>query len=550
MSDIGQTSSRVLCLVLVFAIASGTLSGCAALSPQKFSDRLMPPISGTTTSVAKPTVAEARADAESVQKKYADAIQDLSNITPQISAALIGISATALYKVLTAGSTKAISALGVGGSALWAYNATLTSQPRQRVYGEGIRALSCAITAASPYDRAPKWINDLETEIRDTALAVEQLRDWQDTYGYLLDPEKIPTRKSNLPATCAGEGPVCPKGTSGTLADDQALKECQASFDKWNKNCGAKGGTAETTVAPPARFTAAMLRARDEQARSALAVLNARGLRGTIDVAGQSLMDRSTDIQVKVSGEVLKTEPDPTAVLATLKNLKQVATLISGSTLTAPTPKTEISAGDAQRGALIPAALPKADSERAREISDALSDLKGRLDNSYKARVMIESRLAEVNGAVSKVNRTLDQCEFTSPGATVLVVSPSATSIELPLGSSQSFTVSGGSGIPLGSVNAVAGAKLGDFPEPMIDRGTFNFTYKAPADGHVGDQVIVLFTDASHQGTHEVIITAVAALPATDNQKLKSSSAPAKNSPAGGNQQPRADDQPMTPPKK
>lgn len=550
MSDIGQTSSRVLCLVLVFTIASGTLSGCAALSPQKFSDRLTPAISGTITSVAKPTVAEARADAESVQKKYADAIQDLSNITPQISAALIGISATALYKVLTAGSTKAIAALGVGGSALWAYNATLTSPPRQRVYGEGIRALSCAITAASPYDRASMWIDGFETEIRDAALASEQLRDWQDTYAYLLEPEKIPRRTPNLPAACAGERPVCPKDNSGTLAGDQALKECGASLNNWNKNCGAKSGKALTTVAPPAKFTAAMQRARDEQARSVLAVANANALRGTLDVAGQTLMDRSTDIQVKVSGEVLKTEPDPTAVLPTLKNLKQVATLISGSTLTVPTPKTETTAGGAQSGSLIPAALPKADSERAREINDALTDLKGRLDNSYKARVTLESRLAEVNGAVSKVNRTLDQCEFTSPGATVLVVSPSATSIELPLGSSQSFTVSGGSGIPLGSVNAVAGAKLGDFPEPKIDRGTFSFAYKAPADGHVGDQVIVLFTDASHQGTHEVTITAVAAAPATDKPKSKSSSAPATNSPAGGNQQPRADDQPITPPRK
>ncbi len=537
-------------LALFVAIVSCTLSGCAALSPQMFSDRLSPPRppAGTPpeekTESTAPTVRQARADIESVQKKYADAIQDLSNITPRTSAALIGLSATALYKGLTGGSTKGIAALGVLGSGVWAYGATMTSQPRQRVYGEGIRALSCALTAASPYDRDSTWTGQLETEIQTAATESEHLRDWQETYAYLLEPQTIPGKKPTVSAACTGKRPdPCPKGTPGSASGEQALAECQARIAKSAKDCVRTGGTPDTIVGPPSKLTAAFQRARDEQARIALAVSNARNLRGVLDVTGQTLMDRSTDIQVKVSGEVLKTEPDPTAVLATLKNLKQVAVLVAGASLTAPT-KPEVPTGGAQGAALEQPERAALQSRRDAEIDNAIRDLNQRLDKSYAARVKLESRLAEVDGAVRKVNRTLDQCEYTAPGGSALVVSPSATSIQLPLGSSQSFTVSGGSGVPLGSVNAVAGAKLGGFPEPKIDRGTFNFTYTAPAEGQIGDQVIVLFTDASHQGTHEVTLTAVAAAPA--NPKPDQGVTP----PAGGKPQPRPEDvPPPVPPK-
>jgi hypothetical protein len=524
-----------------------TLSGCAALSPQIFSDRLSPPLmqSGpsavNTTQVTVPTVASARDDVESVQKKYARAIQDLSNITPRTSAALIGLSAAALYKGLTGGSTKGIAALGVLGSGIWAYGATMTSQPRQRVYGEGIRALSCAVTAASPYDRDSTWIAELKDEIKGTALAFEDLREWQETYADLNTPQTIPGTKAparsedctnaTIQNSCKSIDPGSP-----SASNEKLLQECGELKDR----CKSVAGTKDKVVAAPKEITDAVQRAKDEQARLALAISNGRTLQGTLEVAGSTLQDRSTEIQVKVSAEVLKTEPDPTAVLATLKNLKQVASAVSGVTLTAPPVNGQTGAGGAQGAKTSPpSSEPALAQTHESEIKAAVEDLRKRLKSSYTARVLLESRLAEVDGSIRKVNRALDQCEFTAPGGIALVVSPSATSIELPLGSSQSFTVSGGTGVPLASVNGVAGAKVSALPEPRVDRGTFNFIYTAPADGHVGDQAIVMFTDASHQGAHEVTLTATAAALPSDKAAAKPS--------AGGTKQPLSEDIPPTP---
>lgn len=501
-------------------------AACAELSPQKFSDRLSPPHqagqpSSPAAKLAVPTVAEARADVESVQRKYTRGIERLSNITPQTSAAMIGLSAVALYKGLTSGSTKGIAALGVGGSGIWAYGATMTSQPRQRVYGEGVRALSCAVTAASPYDRDETWRTGLNTEISEAASAFEDLRDWQEKYAHLNTARTMPGKKAApASAECKAKKQLqlsdCGKAdpSASSISEANRLAACSDEIAARAKICKSGGDTPDKVINPPQALTNAFKRVSDEQVRLAQAIANGRSLQGAIDIAGTALQDRSTDIQIKVSTELLKTEPDPTAVLATLKNLKQVAAVVAGTPLPVPGANVaQTGAGQVQSGSLRPAPSPE-ESAAAIEVQRALDDLEERLRDSTAKRVHLESRLAVVNGSIQKINRTLEQCEFTAPGAVALVVSPSATDINVPLGHSQSFTVSGGTGIPLGSVNSVAGAKMGNFPDPKIERGTFNFSYEVPTDAQVGDQVIVMFTDASHQGLHEVTITATAAKPA------------------------------------
>lgn len=512
---------------MLIAFASCALTGCAALSPQIFSDRLSPPrsisspLGGTSapnpTESAKPTVPQARADVESVQKKYVKAVQELSQITPGTSVALIGLSAAALYKALTGGSSGGIAALGVAGSGAWATGATLTSQPRQRVYVQGIRSLSCVITAAAPYDRDKTWTDGLDTQIKNAAIAAEDLRDWQEKYANLNKSQTIAAQPvAPLSAECIAEKPTpCPKSGPNVSpkVDEAYLKACGDSWDEWTKKCPAAASTREQVVPAPPDIVNAFKRARDEQARLTAAISSGRSLKGALDVAGSTLQDRSTDIQMKVSDEVLQTEPDPTAVLATLKNLKSVAGIVSGTPLTVPPAKVDTGTGSLQAKGEGQQKPPEDIGLRLKIIA-ALANLESRLKKSYEARVELEGTLAEVEGAVRKVNSRLDQCEYNAPGAVALVVSPSATSIQVPLGASQSFTVSGGGGIPLVSANGVAGATLGNLSDAKVDRGSFNYTYTVPANGQVGDAVIILFTDAAHQGSHEVTITAAAAITA------------------------------------
>jgi len=311
----GFASLRVLA-ALSLAL---TLGACAELRPQMFSDRLAPssktPLPAATAGETI-SVADAKKDIESVQRKYLSAVTDLSALSPRTNAALIGLSAVALYKGLTGGSTEAIAGLGVLGSGVWAYGTTMASKPRQLVYLEGARALSCVVTVAEPYNVDKPWVTDLQAKTEAVATQSDELRKWLDKYAELKQSRSQPAVAGSRPADCGSPPQCATTGVSEALA--QACRDEHAEF---NRRCAVRGGSPARRITPAPEVLDAFKQAEDEQGRLQRAMSNADSLVGTLRMAGPKLYEQSVRIQLLVSAEVLKTEPDPASVLATLKNL-------------------------------------------------------------------------------------------------------------------------------------------------------------------------------------------------------------------------------------
>src|SRR5262245_39627644 len=98
---------RILCIALAATVGAG--SGGCALSPQVFSDDLKKKSENDNpASVSLESVAEVTADIGTVQRAYISKVKGMSQLAPATSAALIGISALALYKGMTGGNSKDI----------------------------------------------------------------------------------------------------------------------------------------------------------------------------------------------------------------------------------------------------------------------------------------------------------------------------------------------------------------------------------------------------------------------------------------------------------
>lgn len=245
---------------LVGLILLGVLGGCSTLSPQIFSDRLLVTgknaAAGTGTAVAvkdaNADVEKAKAEIETVQRRYLTAVSNLSKIPPRVSAALIGISSFALFKALTGGSTDDIAGAGVAGSAAWAYGTTMTSRPRQLVYIEGARALNCAVVATEPYNKGGQWRVDLDAQSTEVAKQFEELRGWRDQNSYLRQTRQVTTPPPALPALCRTQPPNCEAPATAPVDRPQCLTPWHASA-----RMGGANAWNPTSISPPRAWRSA-----------------------------------------------------------------------------------------------------------------------------------------------------------------------------------------------------------------------------------------------------------------------------------------------------
>jgi hypothetical protein len=490
----------------------GCLVSCASLSPQQFSDQLLR--SEADAMPRMQTVREAKQAVANVQRKYLVVVSSLSNTSPRISSGLIGLSAYALFLGLTQGNSKDIATAGVAGSAVWAYGASMASRPRQLVYLEGTRALSCSVMAAEPYDKDPLWRMLLDDNARKVAMSLEQLRAWRVTNDYLIS-KRLVSEPSPRPADCARMGrPACPAtGNAGDAAGGTAA-DCRTLQKSWDQKCTQRDERYLLTAAP--EIMAGFDLVEQEMQRSQALLLNTDALTGRLEMAGAQLWEQAVAIQLKVSAEVLKTEPDPTAVLGILKNLNQVAGMVGGAdwaaNLQADPAGTAHAGGDTRQRSADAAA-------RA-----ALDQLNEKLSASYAARIPLQRMLAHMDARVAAAGKTLKQCEFTPPGISLSVL-PAADEIQVAGSQEQQFFVSGGSGIPIGRVVGLGGAQPGTLQRSLdADAGSVRFVYRPAKGAANGDRASIQFTDGSGQASHFVtmIVTGVA----TDASLSSGTSAP------------------------
>lgn len=90
------------------------------------------------------------------KEKYKAAIGDQAWLTNSLGVGLIGLGAAALGLGIAGVSGDAITALGLTGAAGFATGTWLSSRPRQSVYIEGIKGLTCAVEAVLPLNFSPK----------------------------------------------------------------------------------------------------------------------------------------------------------------------------------------------------------------------------------------------------------------------------------------------------------------------------------------------------------------------------------------------------------
>lgn len=514
-----DSRNRAAMLVL---LGASVLSGCASVqSPQIFSDEILIERSatgaGSTSDQPTPKISlpAAIARAENLQRKYLLAVKELSELGPGINAALIGLSSFALFQGLRNPHPSDIAGAAVLGSAAYAYGANMASKPRERIYLAGNSALTCAVAAARPLDlrepgkAADTVVADVEKNVEQTRNAVDDLDSLVLNLGHLLRNEEnvIPSR--TLPARNTGCKPR-PDCMASNIVDPEAkkdfLRRCDAVAREWDRQCSPIATAERREIKEPAPETkAAFAEAHKVSDYARKKMKTAMRVLARADDAGTQLWDKVLDIQTRVAGEVLKTEPDVGAVLSSLGSLKDIGSKIAGADLSPPAkPGTE---------AVLP--TPKSESKvngveirttrqpvPSGEIQGLAAKTKAVRDQAAK----IDLFLARFGERTKGVSGAIAQCQLAVPGVT-LDVSPSEDIPPLKGGGTAVFSVSGGTGVPKATVTGAGKAASGKVVRAVDEQGHFRFTFTAPADAGADDLVIIAFSDAPGMAKKEVTLT-------------------------------------------
>ena len=536
-SVLGPLSRSRARLITVVAMATALL-GCSTLTPQIFSPSVIAlgaeceprptPASASQPQLAQcqpkaPTsLTEAKAEAETLRARYLLAARDLSEVGARSSAALIGVSALALFKGITRPTSKDLAGLGIIGSGTYAYASTMTSRPRQLLYLEGAKALSCALTTASAYDFEVGWargadakppsLESLVTKASDSSADLDKVRTALSKFGQSRTERQPESR--TLPKQCDEANLVEPApAASGASADERRLADIRRSNAARAREACAPLRMVEVTIEPHPDVVA-MLRAL-ARARTRIDQLVTQGNEqlGKFEVAPLALWNRTLSIQFNVAGEVLKTEPDITAVRAVASSLKPLAIGLAGSAAfevpkaaSAPADGAPIPKAAAQSQGLAPAAkaevLKRTANRPDKELEAAAAALP-QAETDYRA---LHAKLTQLKHKVDGV-AALGSCGTTPIGAQTLNVTPPEPEQEVDVDKTFIFLISGGSGVPTGTVQAAGGGASRALPPATLESGRFKLVYTPPKDAKDGLKELISLSDGSALLHHVVYVT-------------------------------------------
>ena len=379
-------------------------TGCSPLSPQIFSDDML----SASASDGKPeTMQQAKASAQQVMRRYNDAVREHSALTPGIGAALIGLSALTLARSINHSNNSDLVGLGVGGSAAYLYGSTFVSRPRQMIYLAGSKALSCAIAASEPYDvpldKQADWQQrqqTMETDVATLSLTLAK-------YDGLAVTRTITMGGGTAPAGCAAVSrPQCTP-LRGATADEQATHEasCARAREGWDRSCVVPPARTRVEKPNPA-LTAVIEQAKKERTSANALSEQLLPLLARLRSAPRELSEVSRRIQLNVSVEVLKTEPNLQAILASTRDLRASALTLTGASVFKPAlaeaQGTPIGTKDSVRSldATAQAAMQEIERDTAR---------------LRVSRWALASQIGPVLEDVSGLRSSLKDCDFAAP---------------------------------------------------------------------------------------------------------------------------------------
>jgi hypothetical protein len=463
-----------------------------------------------------------------LRMRYLDAVSSETTLSNLISAALIPLSAVAMYRGITSSSDSTqnwLAAAGLTGAAAYAYGTTFTSQPRQLIYVAGADALGCASLAARPYLYRRDEIESVRPRPASAAMPVAALaspavvspavvtHSVASPDGEVAAPA-APAADAAKPAAVAHDAaqptpaPAVANPDSGgnsgarptllaamatarrALATyEQIITRVNASVASWPAAAAAKCGRKATAIAPnTAAVDAKLLRIRtssesDTQFRQCMkgpdarAVARDRASRALVrqqsDAASQlarkvrevigrgedllarirlapaQLTGKAREIQSQVAAEVIKTQPDLSAIFAVTEALRNNAFRFSGATLLAPaTPAAPPGVAPAQAGG-----VEAAPSDAATQAVDAMQQAGEELAAST---VDLQHWLEQAD-MLSRQVAGLSRCRFNAAaGNALLMLNPESDEIHLGGGETFTWVVSGGSGVPRAAVLGTA----------------------------------------------------------------------------------------------
>jgi hypothetical protein len=532
--DLRPASRRRHCPRLAWHIATSlALASCSTQTPQIFSDTLLSqraaegpapdqPARGMPTTFNRSgdiSVEAAIQEAQTVQRQYLQAVKDLSEVGTGTSAALIGLSALGLAHGLTHPNAHALTQLGVVGGATYAYGSTLTSRPRQQLFLVGAETLNCAIAASRPYALPKGWLiadgvpgsvdNSLEGLAGQAEAQARVLRGSIDVLTLVNhDERRIDMVGKPAPDNC-GTLPACPASTS--TDPDRVSARSQCLRRQANEQARCAGPRQRETVLSPSPEVPARLQELTQARRQLLRLATvARQQVLVFAGAGNALWQATVDTQVKVAREVLKTEPDLSAVLTAAQGIKGTGFLLSGATAlrTAPPPAGTASAPTTARGTAHAskaagaktAAADPATSSRPPPIA-ALQAAREQIDSAQLIADQLQARLQTLAQRATAGRIPLERCGQ-GLGEARLTLSPDIGEITLAPGQSRSFLVSGGTGSAQGVVLAQAGAPSGGLTRNLDGA----FVYRVPDAAADGASVVLRFNDGSGRLSREVTV--------------------------------------------
>jgi len=485
---------------LLLAIFS--LAGCSALAPQITPQRLIHRAGDTANKTPK-TFDEAYDAAAELQGLYATAVMDQGNATPQLSAALLGLSALTLFKGITGANTRDVAAAGVLGSVGWAAHSSFISQPRLEVYRAGVDALQCAMAAVAPFRPGQNRLGLPEDAAGSPTLygrhkAADAQRDALRALLGRLAPLKEGEVVETQPFRAARPvveyvKPSCRNpGAQASAIEQLNFLNCQRQPARAVKKDLPQQDSQSVTRMPPLALAAAFVEADAEMAYANARILHAETVMGAIENAGPALWTKTVAIHNNVSREVQQTTPNIASVLAAAKGMKEVS--FGGMALPVPT-SAKPSVFDAQSAKELRRATA-ADTQATAELRQAVRDLQG------KVLELDQLSRRALGSGYEQARADLNRCAVKATGVT-LTISPAGDTRDLPLGSPGVFFVSGGSGVPLASV--VSGPRAANITfQP--EGGLFRFVFTPPSGAVAGEEYTLRFIDGGSSGVEQRVI--------------------------------------------
>ena len=173
----------------VLAAVSASIAGCAIFDPYVVGD--------SSSYHAQPTLQHAVEYAQSTSDAYRNAIRWQSGLNTAFGVGIIGAATAASILAVVGTSTETILRIGIGGASAYALHSFLYNRPRQQIYGEGIKSLTCGIAIFEPL--RPVDAQALSARVLELRLAAAELRLSVAKANTGIDPEQpLTSRMANL----------------------------------------------------------------------------------------------------------------------------------------------------------------------------------------------------------------------------------------------------------------------------------------------------------------------------------------------------------------